>query len=80
MRCLAPPAHTDEFKRAKVNALIDQSASPEKVAAAGVFDPQQLQNFITGYQTDKDPVSLVRKDAILNHILCLQILHHQYLA
>lgn len=77
---MAPPAHTDEFKRAKVNALIDQYASPEKVSAAGVFDPQQLQNFITGYQTDKDPVSLVRKDAILNHILCLQILHHQYLA
>ena len=77
---MAPPAHTDEFKRAKVNALIDQYASPDKVAQAGVFDPKQLQTFIEGYQTDKDPVSLVRKDAILNHILCLQILHHQYLA
>ena len=77
---MAPPAHTDEFKRAKVNAMIDQFASPEKVAAAGVFDPIKLQTFIDGYKADQDPVSLVRKDTILNHMLCLQILHHQYLA
>ena len=77
---MAPPAHTDEFKRAKVNALIDEHASEERVREAGVFDPAQLRAFIDGYKNDTDPVSLVRKDAILNHILCLQILHRQYLA
>lgn len=76
---MAPPAHTDAFKRAKVNALIEQYASPARVQAAGVFHPKKLQAFIDGYKNDTDPVSLVRKDAILNHILCLQILHHQYL-
>ena len=76
---MAPPAHTDEFKRAQVNALIDTHISPERVAAAGIFDPNAVHAFISGYKSDKDPVSLVRKDAILNHILCLQILHHQYL-
>jgi len=77
---MAPPAHTDEFKRAKVNALIDTHASPERIDAAGVFDREKLTTFLDEYKADQDPVSLVRKDAILNHILCLQILHHQYLA
>lgn len=77
---MAPPAHTDEFKRAKVNALIDTHASPERIEAAGIFDKAKLTAFLDGYKNDKDPVSLVRKDAILNHILCLQILHTQYLA
>jgi len=77
---MAPPAHTDEFKRAKVNALIDTHASPGRIDAAGVFDREKLTTFLDEYKADKDPVSLVRKDAILNHILCLQILHHQYLA
>lgn len=77
---MAPPAHTDAFKRAKVNALIDTHASPARIESAGVFDKKRLLAFLEGYKTDQDPVSLVRKDAILNHILCLQILHHQYLA
>jgi len=77
---MAPPAHTDAFKRAKVNALIDTHASPERIEAAGVFDKKRLLAFLDGYKNDKDPVSLVRKDALLNHILCLQILHKQYLA
>ena len=77
---MAPPAHTDAFKRAKVNALIDEHTSEARVREAGIFDPANLRAFIEGYKHDTDPVSLVRKDAILNHILCLQILHRQYLA
>lgn len=77
---MAPPAHTDASKRAKVNALIDAHASPGRIQDAGIFDAKKLTAFIEGYQSDQDPVSLVRKDAILNHILCLQILHKQYLA
>jgi len=77
---MAPPAHTDESKRAKVNALIDTHASPGRIDAVGIFDRKKLTAFLDGYKADRDPVSLVRKDAILNHILCLQILHHQYLA
>ncbi len=77
---MAPPAHTDASKRAQVEALIDQHASPERVRDAGIFDPAQLAAFLDGYRNDTDPVSLVRKDALLNHILCLQILHRQYLA
>lgn len=77
---MAPPAHTDEFKRSKVNALIDAYASPDKIAEAGIFDPDNLGAFIQSYKADKDPVSLVRKDALLNHILCLQILHRKFLA
>ena len=77
---MAPPAHTDAFKRAKVNALIDTHACPERIDAAGIFDRAKLTTFLNEYKADEDPVSLVRKDAILNHILCLQILHRQYLA
>jgi len=77
---MAPPAHTDQFKRSRVDALIDRYANRDKVKAAGIFDPDGLERFIDGYRNDDDSVSLTRKDTILNHVLCLQILHDQYLA
>lgn len=77
---MAPPAHTDKLKQARVNALLDRFVADEHVRAAGIFDPGRLRAFIDGYHADTDPVSLVRKDALINHILCLQILYRQYLA
>jgi asparagine synthase (glutamine-hydrolysing) len=75
---MAPPAHTDEAKQAKVNDLIDEYLSPETVGAAGLLDPEGLNQFLREYREDSDPTSLVRKDALLNHLLCLHILHRQY--
>lgn len=72
---MAPPAHTDEKKKARVSSLIETYLNPDEVTEAGVLDPARITSFVDGYRTDRDPVSLTRKDALLNHLLCLQILH-----
>jgi asparagine synthase (glutamine-hydrolysing) len=77
---MAPPAHTDKLKQQLLKNLLDRFVADEHVRAAGIFDPRRLRAFIDGYHADSDPVSLVRKDALINHILCLQILYRQYLA
>ncbi len=75
---MAPPAHTDTAKQQGLRELTDNYLSPESVEASGLFDPPALETFLREYRADQNPTSLVRKDALLNHILCLQILHRQY--
>jgi asparagine synthase (glutamine-hydrolysing) len=75
---MAPPAHTREGKRQAVQMLISEYLCSKKIKEAGIFDENEIQTFISEYQLDTDNVSLVRKDALLNHILCLQILHEHF--
>jgi asparagine synthase (glutamine-hydrolysing) len=77
---MAPPAYTDEKKLAGIEALIGEYLSPRAVNEAGLFDPRRIEGFLDGLRRDTDPVSQTRKDAILNHLLCLQILHHRFIA
>ncbi|HSP41637.1 MAG TPA: asparagine synthase (glutamine-hydrolyzing) [Luteolibacter sp.] len=76
---MAPPAHTDESKRAKVRELIDAYLNENMVADAGICSPRRVTEFLENYHRDTDPTSLVRKDTLLNHLLCLHILHDQFI-
>ncbi|MCB1122144.1 MAG: asparagine synthetase B, partial [Verrucomicrobiae bacterium] len=76
---MAPPAHTDEDKQGKLGELLEEYASPEKIKKSGYFDPQAVKDFLHKYRNDRDPVSLTRKDTIVNHLLCIQILNHHLL-
>jgi asparagine synthase (glutamine-hydrolysing) len=75
---MAPPAHTDESKKAKVEELIAGFLSPETVVDAGLCSLDKVNDFLNRYRIDTDPTSLVRKDALLNHLLCLHILHRKF--
>jgi len=75
---MAPPAHTDEAKKQRVEALIDEYLGESRVEEAGVLEPREVTRFLDGWRQDDDPVSLTRKDALLNHLLCVQILHRQF--
>lgn len=75
---MAPPAHTSENKSKAVDALIHRFLSPDKIKNAGVFDSGRIHKFLTEYKADRDPVSLVRKDALLNHLLGIQIMQEQF--
>ena len=44
-----------------------------------MFDKNRLLRFIEDYKNDTDSVSLVRKDALMNHLLGLHILHDQFI-
>lgn len=76
---MAPPSHTDTKKQESLRRLMDEYMNPEAVRNVGLFDPVRLQEFLDQYRMDKDPVSLTRKDALMNHLLGLHILWHQFI-
>ena len=75
---MAPPAHTDEHKKRKVWELIDGFLNRDAVKRCGILSADAVDGFLREYKADTDPTSLVRKDALLNHLLCLHILHAKF--
>lgn len=76
---MAPPAHTDPDKLRKLQSLVDEFLHPDRVADADLLDPEGVRTFLKDYREDQDPVSLTRKDTVLNHMLSLHILHHHFI-
>jgi asparagine synthase (glutamine-hydrolysing) len=76
---MAPPAHTDEAKRRGVEQLIERYLNEDALRSAHLFDVAAVERFLADYRNDRDPVSLTRKDTLLNHLLCMQILHRQFI-
>lgn len=75
---MAPPAHTDPAKTAKLNELIDNTLSAGQIHGAGILDPERVHRFIDDYRADTDAISLIRKDTLLNHILTLHMVHEHH--
>lgn len=76
---MAPPGHTENNKKLALQGLIDKYVNEDTLRESGIFDVDRLLSFFDEYKADKDPVSLVRKDALINHILGLQVLHGHFL-
>jgi len=76
---MAPPAHTQHQKRKGLEVLMDRFLSRDHIKTVGLFDPERLSKFIADYHQDHDPASLTRKDALLNHVLGIHVLHHQFI-
>jgi asparagine synthase (glutamine-hydrolysing) len=76
---MAPPAHTQKKKQVAIKELIHSYLSPPAVQDAGILDEGRIRAFIRDYESDADNTSLVRKDALLNHLLSIQILHKQFI-
>ena len=72
---MAPPAHTDKKKQQQVELLIEQYLSQEAITNCGMLSPTRVHQFLHDYRNDKEPTSLVRKDALLNHLLSLHMVH-----
>lgn len=77
---MAPPAHTDAAKMKKVEELIGDFLNERAVADAGICSPKRVTAFLDEYRNDTDSTSLVRKDALLNHLLTLHIIHDKFVA
>jgi asparagine synthase (glutamine-hydrolysing) len=75
---MAPPAHTDEKKKARVAELIHAFLNRDAVDRCGILSADRVEAFLSDYRADRDPTSLVRKDALLNHLLGLHILHDRF--
>lgn len=76
---MAPPAHTDQRKRARLEQLTDRYLSRDAVERADLFDPAATESFLVATKGEQDPSARTRQDALLNHLLCLQIIHAEFI-
>lgn len=71
---MAPPGYTDHAKRRAAMALATRWLTEERIARAGLFDPQAVAHFVAGIETHRDPVAARRIDIVLNHLVQMHIL------
>ncbi len=76
---MAPPGHTEKKKQSAIETLIQNYMNDDMIKDVGLFDVKRLNKFLNDYRNDEDNVSLVRKDALLNHLIGLHVLSHQFL-
>jgi asparagine synthase (glutamine-hydrolysing) len=74
---MAPPAHTDSSKRRALEQLVRDRVGPEQIDAAGLFDRARLHRFIEACRHEQDSAKAARNDIVLNHVLCLHLLHQE---
>jgi asparagine synthase (glutamine-hydrolysing) len=74
---MAPPAYTDTRKQRAIDELIATHLGRDQVEALGFFDWKKVEQFVSGYQNPVDSVSGARGDIILNHLLCMHLMHQQ---
>jgi len=78
---MAPPAHTDQKKWRAMLGLMDEYANQEKVEAAGLLDYQAIETLLNNHENPAmDSETKVQLDAMINHILGVQLLHHHFVA
>ena len=78
---MAPPAHTDPKKWQALKALSDQYLSAEVIEQAGLLSLEGVNKlFETHENPDTSAATQVQLDAVINHLMSVQILHKQFVA
>jgi asparagine synthase (glutamine-hydrolysing) len=78
---MAPPAHTDAKKQAAMQRLADRYLGDEHIADSGLLDAAGVRAvFALHSAADTTPATRVQLDAVINHLIGVQILHRQFIA
>lgn len=78
---MAPPAHTDPHKWQAVQQLARHYLSAEAIAEAGILDAAEVQRMLERYGDERTSAEeKVQLDAMVNHVLGVQILHQHFVA
>jgi len=78
---MAPPAHTDEKKRNAMQDLADRYLDDSNIEAAGILDPAGVRALFDLHSArNTTAATRVQLDAIINHLIGVQILHRQFVA
>ncbi|MEM6253749.1 MAG: asparagine synthase (glutamine-hydrolyzing) [Cyanobacteria bacterium P01_D01_bin.156] len=78
---MAPPAHTDPIKQTAMLGLAKQHLSTEAITQAGLLNATAVTKLFNRHQHPSTPVAeQVQLDAMINHLLSVQILHEQFIA
>ena len=78
---MAPPAHTDPKKWAAMKVLADQYLSDQAIENAGLLDKAGVNSLFTLHESESTPIATqVQLDAVINHMLGVQVLHEHFVA
>jgi len=78
---MAPPAHTDPEKWKAVEKLAAQFLNEDAVKSAGLLDYDEVVCTFKRHQDKNVPnEESVQLDALINHMLGVQVLHHHFVA
>jgi asparagine synthase (glutamine-hydrolysing) len=78
---MAPPAHTDEHKRRALQQLADRHLSEDRMRDTGLLDIEGVRSVFALHDApDTTPATRVQLDAVINHLIGIQILHQQFVA
>ena len=76
---MAPPAHTDPKKWQAMKQLADKYLSDEAINAAGVLDKDGVRAIFDLHDAgDTTASTRVQLDAVINHMIGIQILHSHF--
>ncbi|MFN2308305.1 MAG: asparagine synthase (glutamine-hydrolyzing) [Gammaproteobacteria bacterium] len=78
---MAPPAHTDPNKWAAMRTLAERYLSDQAIEDAGLLDTRGVRAlFALHAGPDTASATQVQLDAVINHLLGVQILHEHFIA
>ncbi|MDZ7804927.1 asparagine synthase (glutamine-hydrolyzing) [Thiohalophilus sp.] len=78
---MAPPAHTDPEKWAALKVLSDNYLSDEAIEQAGILDKAGVKALFDLHESEDTTASTqVKLDAVINHMISVQILHKHFVA
>jgi asparagine synthase (glutamine-hydrolysing) len=78
---MAPPAHTDEKKWQALKSLAGDYLAESAIEEAGLLDVNGVTNLFALHENpETSAATQVQLDAVINHMLSVQILHRQFIA
>ena len=78
---MAPPAHTDPEKWKAMKKLADKYLSDEAIDAAGLLDKDGVKALFELHEDEStEAATLVQLDAVINHLIGVQVLHSHFIA
>jgi asparagine synthase (glutamine-hydrolysing) len=78
---MAPPAHTDAAKWEGMMRVAREHLSDEAIDAAGLLSREGVRDLFARHEAAATSVAeKVQMDAVINHLLGVQILHRQFVA
>ncbi len=78
---MAPPAHTDPKKWQAMRDLARRHLDPKLIAEAGLLDVDGVANLFKLHEAaDTSAATQTQLDAVINHLIGVQILHQQFIA
>lgn len=78
---MAPPAHTDPGKWAAMHVLAKRHLNADAIAQAGLLDASGVAALFKLHEaSDTSVATQTQLDAVINHLLGVQILHERFIA